>query len=262
MRDLVRGLVDAVDPDIQAKAADGSADPVAAIQSLLDAATRPLAANPDLRNRILELRATHDRVVDEVSRDVLLDAHGVVDTSRARSVVESWSAYLHEHRDEITAIQVLTEGAERRVAFTDLQELADRISRPPHNWTTDLIWDAYAAIEVDRVHRTTTHTVTDLVSLLRYTVGMDDELVPYAERIRERYTSWLAQQQQAGTTFTAVEQWWLDHMVAVIAASAGITADDLDEAPFTERGGVDGALRDLGDRAEELLDELNAELTA
>jgi len=59
-----------------------------------------------------------------------------------------------------------------------------------------------------------------------------------------------------------VERWWLDRMVEVIGASAGITADDLDRAPFTEKGGVDGALRDLGDRTESLLDQLNAELTA
>ncbi len=46
-------------------------------------------------------------MIDEVSGDVLLDAHGVVDTDRARSIVESWRAYLDEHRDEITAIQVV-----------------------------------------------------------------------------------------------------------------------------------------------------------
>ncbi len=51
-------------------------------------------------------------------------------------------------------------------------------------------------------------------------------------------------------------------MVDVIASSAGITADDLDRAPFAEQGGLDGALRDLGDRAGDVLDELNTELTA
>ena len=51
-------------------------------------------------------------------------------------------------------------------------------------------------------------------------------------------------------------------MVEVIATSAGIPTDDLDHAPFTESGGIDGALRDLGDRAADLLDELNTELTA
>ena len=41
-----------------------------------------------------------------------------------------------------------------------------------------------------------------------------------------------------------------------------LTADDLDEAPFDERGGIDGALRDLGDNAGELIETLNQELTA
>ncbi|GAB3491825.1 type I restriction endonuclease subunit R [Flexivirga lutea] len=262
VRDIVRGLVDAVDPDTQAKAAAGQADPEAAIQCLLDDATRPLAANPELRGRILELRATHDRIIDEVNADTLIDASGVVDTGRARSVVESWQAYLNEHRDEITAIQLLGEARVRRINFADIQELADRISRPPHNWTADIIWHAYETLYVDKVRHSDRHTLTDLVSLLRYTVGVDDELVPYADRVRERYAAWLAQQKQAGTNFTDTQRWWLDRMVEVIANSAGITAEDLDEAPFIERGGVDGALRDLGDQAADLLENLNAELTA
>ncbi|MBC9956444.1 type I restriction-modification enzyme R subunit C-terminal domain-containing protein [Yimella sp. cx-51] len=262
VRDIVRGLVDAVDPDTQAEAAAGQSDPESAIQRLLDDATRPLAANPELRGRILELRATHDRVIDEVNADTLLSAGGVVDTNRARSVVESWQAYLEQHRDEITAIQLLGEARERRIDFADIQELADRISRPPHNWTTDFIWAAYETIDVGRVRHSDRHTLTDLVSLLRYTVGVDDELVPYADRVRERYAAWLAQQHQSGVNFTETQRWWLDRMVEVIANSAGITAEDLDEAPFTERGGVDGALRDLGDEAADLLENLNAELTA
>jgi type I restriction enzyme R subunit len=106
------------------------------------------------------------------------------------------------------------------------------------------------------------HTVTDLVSLMRFTTGLDDELIPYAEQVRERYAGWLAQQKQAGTNFTDKERWWLDRMVEIIASSAGISADDLDEAPFTERGGVDGALRDLGERAAVYVKELNEVLTA
>ena len=224
---------------------------------------RPLAANPEFRNRILELRATHDRVIDEVSADVLLDAHGVVDVGRAKSVVESWTAYLLEHRDEITAIQLLTEAKGRRVSFAEIRELAERIQRPPYNWTPDIIWQAYEVLDGPKVHHSDRHTLTDLVSLLRYTVKADDELVPYAERVRERYAGWLLQQEQAGAVFTDKERWWLDRMVNVIATSAGITPDDLDQAPFTERGGIDGILRDLGDtRAAHIIETLNEELTA
>jgi len=258
VRDLIRGLVDAVDPDVQAKYIDAGG----ALAELIDAAIEPIAANPALRQRILELRATHDRVIDEVSRDVLLDAHGVVDPGRAKSIVDSWRTYLDEHRSEITAIQLIGEAKDRRIAFDDIRELADRIARPPYNWTPDVIWNAYVAIDGSKVRQTPQHTLTDLVSLLRYTVGTDAELVPYADRVHEKYAGWLSQQDQAGVTFGDKERWWLDRMVSVIASSAGINTADLDDAPFTERGGTDGALRDLGDRAGDLIDELNAELTA
>ncbi len=249
VREIVRQLVDAVEPATSTPA-------------LIEAATTLIASNPELRNRILELRATHDRVIDEVSADGLIEAGGVVDTDRARSLVDSWRAYLDEHRDEITALQLGYEAGERRIDFAFIQGLAARISRPPHNWTPDVIWDAYAVVDTAKVHPCTKHTLTDLVSLIRYTTGVDDELVPYAERVRERYAGWLAQQEQAGVTFTDVERWWLDRIVSVIANSAGIRVEDLDEAPFIERGGTDGAIRDLGDMAGVLLEQLNAELTA
>jgi type I restriction enzyme R subunit len=116
------------------------------IQELIDRAVEPIAANPNLRNRIVELRATHDRTIDEVSRDTLVEAGGMVDSTRARSIVESWQKYLEEHRSEITAIQLLTEARDRRLSFDDIQKLAERIARPPYNWTTDIIWDAYVAL--------------------------------------------------------------------------------------------------------------------
>jgi len=176
--------------------------------------------------------------------------------------VNSWRGYLDEHRDEIAALQILYEAGEKRIDFKSIQDLAARINRPPHNWTPEVIWKAYAAIEAPRVRTSTTHTLTDLVSLIRFTIGIDDQLIPYGERVRGRYEVWLAQQELSGAMFTEDERWWLDRMVAVIANSAGIRIEDLDGAPFLERGGTDGALRDLGDRASELIANLNAELTA
>lgn len=263
IRDLVRSLVDAVDPDLQAKAVAGAADPKEARQQLIIDAVRPLASNPELRERIVELRRVHDRLIDEVSEDVLLDAHGVVDTSKAKSVVESWEAYLKEHRAEITAIQLLSEAKGRRISFSDIQELADRIARPPHNWTPDTLWNAYVALETKHTGAAATHrTLTDLVSLVRYTVGVDDKLVPYADKVHNKYATWLAQQEQAGVTFTETQRWWLDNIADVIAVSAGVDAHALDSSPFIENGGTDGVLRDFGAEAGALIEELNTELTA
>lgn len=101
-----------------------------------------------------------------------------------------------------------------------------------------------------------------MVSLVRFALGVDSELVSFAETVQQRYAGWLLTQEQAGIKFTDTQRWWLDRMVDVISNSAGITADDLDVAPFNERGGIDGALRDLGDNAGDLIDHLNRELTA
>ena len=270
LRQVVRGLVDAVDPDRQAAAmhdAGEGTDPERVVEAMVEQAVTPLAANPDLRARIMELRRTHDQIVDEVNADELIDAYGVVDPERARSLVEDWTAYLLEHRDEITAIQLMDEARSRpalarRVAFADIKELADRIARPPHNWTPELIWAAYEQVDVGRVRHRDKPRLTDVVSLVRYTLGVDTELIPFADTVQQRYAGWLLAQEQTGTPFTDTQRWWLDRMVEVISSSAGITADDLDEAPFDERGGIDGALRDLGDGAGDLLEQLNEELTA
>ena len=272
LTDIVRGLVDAVDVDKQAEAVEraaeaGDADPGQVVRELIIDAVTPLAGNPSLRDRILEIRASHDLIIDETSTDVLLDAHGVVDTDRAREIVTSWREYLDTHQDEITALHLLYAGdRSAEVTFAELRELAERIKRPPYNWTPDLIWNAYAAIEADgdhrRVHRADRHTVTDLVALVRFTLGQENELVPYAETVQQRYQGWLLQQEQAGVTFTERQRWWLDRIADIIAQSAGITTDDLDNAPFTERGGIDGAAADLGSSVGALLDTLNSGLTA
>ncbi|MET3176010.1 UNVERIFIED_ORG: type I restriction enzyme R subunit [Arthrobacter sp. UYCu721] len=270
LKQIVRGLVGAVDPENQQKAFEAAgpgADHEQIVELMIEQAVVPLAANPDLRTRILEIRRQHDLIIDDTNPDTLLEAGGVVDDSKAKEIVADWMAYLDEHRDEITAIQVLqtaTASNDRPDGdvFGQIKELADRIARPPHRWTPDVLWKAYQQVEKGRVRPNAKARITDMVSLLRFTLRTDDELVPYAEKVAERYQGWLLQQEQAGVVFTPEQRWWLDNMAHVIASSAGIDADDLDEAPFTERGGIDGALRDLGDTAGELLETLNQELTA
>jgi type I restriction enzyme R subunit len=264
---IVRALVDAVDTEKQAEAIAAQPDRAATnvIDEMLEKAIEPLAANPELRTRIIELRRLKDQVIDEVSVDVLDQAYGVQRTERAQEIVESWREYLKEHRAEISAIQLMFEAKGRGISFAQIEELKERIARPPHNWTVDLIWNAYLSLEVEyrgRPESRDRHTVTDLISLLRLEAGVDDALTPYAEQVEARYAIWLARQAAAGVLFSENQRWWLDKMVLIIASSAELDAEDLENAPFDERGGIDGILRDLGDNAGEIIEELNRELAA
>ena len=125
-----------------------------------------------------------------------------------------------------------------------------------------MLWNAYRALDADKVKQADKHTATDLITLIRYTLEEAPELVPYAVTIEERYVNWLAQQEQRGITFTEDQRWWLDRIKDTIIQSTHASIEDLDLAPFTERGGIDGAGNALGADAQNIIDDLNGSLAA
>ena len=266
---VLAGLISVADPDAisqeltTAPLKDGQPDEQAALQALVNRVIEPIAGNPELRQRLLELRAAHDLLIDETSTDTLVTAGGVANTDEASAIVTSWRDYLEQNRDEITAIQAIyNQPKTPKIAYDELKELADRIKRPPRNWTVDLIWNAYEKLDTDKVKHARRHTTTDLVSLIRFAIGYDNELIPYASTVEERWANWLAQQAQAGTEFTDTEMWWLENIKNVVIQSGDFQTQDLDLPPFTERGGTDGAIRDLGSQVGPLLQSLAEGLSA
>jgi type I restriction enzyme R subunit len=79
---LVSALVDAIDPDAaldQARQSTGQEDPpesavAQARQELIEQAARPLAANPELRQRLVDIRRSYEQTIDTVSADHLIEA--------------------------------------------------------------------------------------------------------------------------------------------------------------------------------------------
>ncbi|MGH3071381.1 MAG: type I restriction-modification enzyme R subunit C-terminal domain-containing protein [Gaiellaceae bacterium] len=272
LRDLSRGIVEAVDPDRQleaAREASGSDAPsvdeiAAASKALVEAAVAPLAQNPDLRARLVELRQQHEQLIDEFSTDEVIEAGYSKDAAdRARSTIESWEAFLAEHRDDVTALQVLYSRPYReRLTFTQVKELAEAIARPPHSWTAERLWQAYEALDRSRVRGSRQRVLTDLVSLVRFALHEDDELVAFPERVRERFEAWLLQQDNAGREFTPEQLRWLHWIAEAVATSLGVTVEDFGYAPFVQHGGIGGAVEVFGDGLQPLLEELNEVLVA
>jgi type I restriction enzyme, R subunit len=231
-------------------------------------AVRPLAANPALRNRLIEIKKSHEQVIDESPDELTALGFDQAATERARATVESFKAFIEEHKDEITALQILFSlpavGARRRRALTyeELRELAETLQQPPRTWTTESLWQAYATLERDRVRGVNERRVlADLVSLVRHAVLADDELVPYPERVANRYFEWVANTEAVGRTFTPAQHWWLDMIAMHIGVNLSISADDLNASPFFEKGGQVAAVKAFGQELPALLDELNRALS-
>ena len=139
---IIQGLVTIVDPDVLArieeyapKNADGTPDVARAMRTYLNEIVEPLAGNARLRARLVEIRSSHDRIIDEVSKDVLLDAGGVIDYDKCREVITSWKGFLEENKDEITLLQILySQDKNAKITFAELRDLADT-----HRRTTTIV---------------------------------------------------------------------------------------------------------------------------
>jgi type I restriction enzyme R subunit len=266
LNDLARGMVEALDPDRQlaaAREASGKDEPdvdelAAATRQLLDTAVAPLATNPELRERLVELRRQQEQMIDATSADELIEAGYFKDaTDRARETVASFERFIEENKDEIAALQVLYSRPHReRLTFGQIKELANEIAKPPRQWTPDRLWQAYEALDRSRVRGSGRRVLTDLVALVRFAVHEDNELVPFPERVAERYRAWLLQQENQGREFTPEQLAWLERIRDTIASSLGVSREDLIGPPFAERGGLGKAAELFGEQLDPLLSEL------
>ncbi|RIK09788.1 MAG: restriction endonuclease subunit R [Acidobacteria bacterium] len=271
LKSIEHGLIEAIDPDRQlaaARATSGTEDPTDAqideAKAVMFAeAVMPIAANPELREALVDVQRSFDQVIDEISMDEITRAEFAVDArARAAEYVESFKAFLDEHKDEITALQVLYgRPYSKRLTYEDVKELAEAIGRPPHPWTPERLWEAYETLDASKVRGSAGTVLTNIVSLVRFTLGDEDELAPFPEQVNERFEAWIIQQESAGRAFSDEELEWLYLIRDHLAASLSIESRELLDPPFSQHGGLGRAKELFGPGLNELLDELG-EVTA
>jgi type I restriction enzyme R subunit len=282
LRDLAHALLDAVEGQPQGMGqpqgiaptddvgaglapAHGGDREGAPLQDMIARATAPFD-DPQLRGALIAIHRRAEQVIDRVSADRVLEAgYNAAATDRARATVESFRQFIEAHRDEITALQIIygRPYAQRRLTYAQVKELADRLATTQPNWTTESLWWAYVQLEKDKVSGAATQRVlTDLVSLVRHAVQLDDELAPYPRLVRQRYEAWLADQEAAGRRFTSTQRWWLEQIAAHIGVNLAMTLDDFGYGELFDRGGQLAARKQFGRELPALLEELNAVLVA
>ena len=258
LRDLARGIVEALNID-----ATQDMPPADADQRLRDA-TKPFAS-PALREQLLKMKQKADLVIDVVTQDSLLHAGFSEGSDRATALVQSFEQFITQHKDEITALQILYSRPTRApLKFEDVKALADALHAPPLNIDEGALWQAYATLRKDKVKGAKQRRLlTDLVSLVRFAMQQTNELVPYPERVQANFKAWLAQHQQTDTNpFTTEQQHWLEMIRDHIAANLGIEIDDFEYAPFNAQGGLGKVHQLFGAELPKVIEELNRELAA
>lgn len=236
----------------------------AAAVLVIQNAARPLL-DPNLRNKLIELKKKNEQTIDHVSEDQLISAGFDANAlGKAKGVIDSFKAFIEENKNEITALQIIYNRPYKTRLHTDeLQELADTIRKPPHHLTEDKLWQAYAVLAKDKVRGVNArHILTDLVSLVRFALDQDNELVPFADRVNANFSAWLAQQANNGRRFTPDQEKWLDMIRDHIAGNHSIESDNFEYPPFIQNGGLGRFYETFGDDYLLVLDELNNHLVA
>jgi type I restriction enzyme R subunit len=256
LKELSRGIVQALDPREDRSPQEAEAALRRAVQPLGD---------PALRQLILSLRARKDLVIDTVTQDRVIEI-GFSEAARERAagIVQNFEAFIAQHCDEITALQILySRPTKAPLSFDDIKALADALHAPPHLMDESTLWQAYAALDRSKVKGASRQRIlTDLVSLVRFAMHQENELVPYPERVAANFRAWLAQQQAVGKDFSTEQRWWLEKIAEHIAASLGIAVEDFDYAPFSQQGGLAKVHQLFGTELAKVIEELNRELVA
>ncbi len=278
---LAKNLIAAIDPDRIVEAALAAArakgitraedtltpDEIAAARLMgVAAACAPFDA-PELRDQIESARREREQLIDHINLDQLtLSAYSEQAEAQARKIVQTFADYIEQHKDEIAALGFFYQQpyARRQLTFDMIEELYERLARPPLMLTTERLWSAYARIQAGQVKGDDTRRqLTDLVALVRFALGLDSDLKPFSEHVDKRFQEWIFRHNaRRATAFTAEQTEWLRLIKDHIASSCSIAREDFDYAELADKGGLQKVWTVFGEELDGLMREMNEELVA
>jgi type I restriction enzyme R subunit len=271
LKEIINAVFEATDPDKQeekAKQIFATDDPTAEqIKEAYEALAKEASAvfdEPKLRGKLIEVKQRNEQTIDTISRDELIFAgHDPQAFEKAKLTVQSFKDFIEANKDELTALQIIYSRpyAQKELTYSAIKELAEAIKKPPYNLTPELLWLAYQQIEKSRVKGASPQRLlTNIVSLVRFTVGSVDVLEPFTDEVNRNFAEWLNKQEKLGKQFTTEQKEWLNMIKEHVATSLKVGIEDFENVPFNQRGGAVKAYQLFGTELDKVLQELNTVL--
>lgn len=270
----VQTILDAFDFDVveqRARMEHGLSDDVGVSEvqfketqsRMADDAAKPFLL-PQLRTYIENVRKAHDQIIDNVNLDrINVAGWDTQHKENAANTLSTFRQFIEANKDEITALSIIYNQTwkNRPLTLAMIRELYEAMNQPPYNLTHERLWQAYGVSNPEKVKAiSATRMLTDIVSLLRFEFGYDEELKPFSDVVNYNFRQWTFEKNAGHAHFTDEQMSWMRMIRDHVAASMSITIDDLSLPPFDDCGGL-GKFYDLfGPNYETLLDELSLAL--
>ncbi|RYV04118.1 restriction endonuclease subunit R [Shewanella sp. OPT22] len=243
-------------------------------QQLIDKACESFD-NPDAREVIESARREREQLIDHINLDTVTYAgYSNQAEENAEKVIQSFKEFIEQHKEDIQALSFFYQQPYQRrpLTFSMLEELHETLNKPPLLLTTEKLWNSYERINPTNSNKknkkaNTQRQLTDIISLIKFAIGLDEELKPFAEHIDSKFKKWIFRHNaQRKTAFTEEQTNWLRLIKDHIAASCFIERDDFDYIPFSDHGGLQKVWglfsSENNNELDSLMAEMNQELIA
>ena len=218
---------------------------------------------PEVRNYIENVRRSHEQIIDNVNVDSVVFAGFDKDQeANADRIIKTFQEFIEENKDEILALRIIYDQKykNRPMAIEKMKALYEKLKAK--GITVDRLWDCYAMKKPEHVKRGTMAQITDLISIIRFEMGYEDKLSPFADKVNYNFMRWTLKKNAGDIHFTEEQMEWLRMIKEHIATSLSIIPEDLDLSPFDRKGGLGKFYDVFGDEYEAILEEMNEELVA
>ena len=268
---VINELLDAIDPDKIAekvradfKTEIPNKEEIAATRKALMETSCHVFENPKFRETIIRIKKQNEQIIDTITVDRVVSAgFDEAAKEKAKTVVNTFKQFIEDNRNELTALQIIYSKAyaKRHLSYQEIKDLAEAIKRPPYGLSQEAVWQAYEQLEESKVKKAGPHKLlTDIISLVRFTLGQETQLEPFELGVEEKFSAWLSESGKAGVRFSPPQREWLDLIKTHIAASGSMAVEDFNLSPFYEKGGAVKFYGLFGGKAQDIVNILNERL--
>ena len=242
------------------------------IKQFSNSAIKPFD-NPKLREFLETVRQKIYQIIDETNIDrVIRSEFDTTAKENADEIINNFRKFIDDNKDEITALKIFYslktnrhsrhDRESAKLSYTMIKELRDALLSPPYHLTIEQVWRAYERVEPKKVkHKTTVGMLTDIISLIRFELEIDETLEPYSEVVNRRFKEWVFKHNAGPIQFNEEQMNWLRMIKDHIVSSVRIDKDDFELSPFVDEGGLGKFYQLFGGDAEKIINEINMQLS-
>jgi type I restriction enzyme R subunit len=274
VKQVVRDLLNAFDPDVienienQVRSQNTGSTPEElaeatkeAIETMQNEAAKVF--NGDLNDYIENVRKAHEQRVDGSNPDEVINVGWHKDNQeQAAGLVKDFAAWMLEHQDELTALQIFYNQPFRRreLTYTMIKEVLEKLQNEKPTLAPMSVWRAYETLE--QCNGSPRNELTAIIALLRKVSGLDTTLTAYDKIVDKNFQEWVFKKQAGAVKFNEEQMQWLRMIKDFVINSFHIDKEDFDLNPFNAQGGLGKMWQLFGEQTEELINELNEALAA